>query len=93
MKTFRFFEDSGHGWLEVEFKDLVNLGVENEISRYSYRSGDYVYLEEDCDFTWFARKYKHLYGEYPEYTTLYYDGECFIKDLPSYYVYTVVMNS
>ena len=48
-KTYRFFSDPGHGWLEVDYHDLLELGIERQISRYSYRKGRLVYLEEDCD--------------------------------------------
>ena len=30
---------------------LVNLGIADKITRYSYQRGDYAYLEEDCDLT------------------------------------------
>ena len=30
---------------------LVNLGIADKITRYSYVRGDYAYLEEDCDLT------------------------------------------
>jgi len=49
QKTYRFFEDAGHGWLEVPRAELVASTA--VISRYSYydNSTDMVYLEEDCD--------------------------------------------
>lgn len=49
MKEYKFFHDPGHGWLEVEFSELLELGIHQEISGYSYVSGSKVYLEEDCD--------------------------------------------
>ena len=49
MKEYNFFYDSGHGWLEVEFSELLELGIHQEISGHSYVSGSKVYLEEDCD--------------------------------------------
>lgn len=48
-KTLTFFHDPGHGWLKVPFKDLVFLGIVFDITAYSYVSGEWVYLEEDCD--------------------------------------------
>jgi len=48
-KKLTFHADPGHGWLEVEFSDLVELDIENKISPYSYARLDRVYLEEDCD--------------------------------------------
>jgi hypothetical protein len=48
-KTFKFYSDAGHGWLAVKREFLVNLGVQDKISSYSYQRGKTVYLEEDCD--------------------------------------------
>ncbi|KKK46807.1 hypothetical protein LCGC14_3161520, partial [marine sediment metagenome] len=36
-------------WLRVRRAELVKLGIADKISGYSYMSGDYAYLEEDCD--------------------------------------------
>jgi hypothetical protein len=44
-----FWNDPGHGWLEVEYQDLIVLDLLGKISGYSYRKGDKVYLEEDLD--------------------------------------------
>ena len=41
--------DPGHGWLEMDRKLLVKLGIATLISPYSYQRGEKVYLEEDCD--------------------------------------------
>ena len=50
---YRFFNDPGHGWLEVPLKELQELGLVGKISAYSYRQGSNAYLEEDCDMTAF----------------------------------------
>jgi len=47
--TKKFHSDAGHGWLAVKITDLFFLGIQNEISGYSYMRGDSAYLEEDCD--------------------------------------------
>lgn len=57
--TFTFYNDPGHGWLKVPFKLLVELGIENDISAYSYMYGEHAYLEEDCDFSKFQHAMKH----------------------------------
>jgi len=49
MTTYTFHHDAGHGWLEVPALELVRLGIEMEITQFSYIFGDRVYLEEDCD--------------------------------------------
>lgn len=41
--------DSGHGWLQVPWEDIIKLGIADKISSYSYMAGLFVYLEEDCD--------------------------------------------
>ncbi len=51
------YEDPAHGWLEVPARLLLEAGLEESISGYSYMgynplkpSDEYmVYLEEDCD--------------------------------------------
>ena len=51
FSKYRFIHDPGHGWLEVSLHELVELGIVDKISGYSYVSADrqLVYLEEDCD--------------------------------------------
>ena len=52
---FPFYTDPGHGWLKVPIKLLRELGIESKITMYSYRRGDYAYLEEDCDAPTFVK--------------------------------------
>ena len=49
--TITMYSDPSHGWGKVKREVLVNLGIADKISRYSYQRGDYAYLEEDCDLT------------------------------------------
>lgn len=46
---FKHYSDPGHGWVAVKRKLIVELGLLNAISPYSYQKGGTVYLEEDCD--------------------------------------------
>lgn len=56
MKTkYHSFSDSGHGWLRVEKAELVELGIADQITRYSYQRGKYAYLEEDRDLSTFIQ--------------------------------------
>jgi hypothetical protein len=48
-----FIQDPGHGWLKVPRKLLQQLGIEHKITHYSYQRADFVYLEEDCDYSTF----------------------------------------
>lgn len=52
---YDFFEDPGHGWLKVSIYELLRLGIENEISGFSYYKDKYAYLEEDCDMSVFIK--------------------------------------
>jgi len=49
MKEYKFFHDSCQGWLEVEFSELIELGIHQKITASSYISGSKVYLEEQYD--------------------------------------------
>jgi hypothetical protein len=80
--SYTFFEDPGHGWMEVPVEDLQELGVDlDTISDCSYHNNDVVYLEEDCDAGIFMEAYKTKYGELPKYN-LNYNGT-FIRNLES----------
>lgn len=41
--------DPGHGWISVPISLLQLLGIEDQITAYSYIRGDRAYLEEDAD--------------------------------------------
>jgi hypothetical protein len=47
--------DPGHGWLEVQYSELVKMGIADKITSYSFRAGNTCYLEEDCDLTTFVQ--------------------------------------
>lgn len=51
MKNLKlnYFTDPGHGWVSVKLQTLVDLGIADKISTYSYIRGNSAYLEEDCD--------------------------------------------
>jgi hypothetical protein len=66
--TLKFYSDPSHGWLAVRVKFLEQLGLKIEdFSRYSYRKGSTVYLEEDCDADKFMERLKASYNK-AEYT-------------------------
>lgn len=61
--NYIFHSDAGHGWLEVDLRDLVALGLkQTDFSRYSYKKGTRLFLEEDCDASRFDRAYTAKYG-------------------------------
>ena len=47
--TLTLHEDAAHGWIECPKSLLTRLGIEREITFYSYMDGGLAYLEEDCD--------------------------------------------
>ena len=53
-KIYSYYSDPGHGWLKVSRKELIKLGIQNQISSYSYQRKDSVYLEEDTDMRLFV---------------------------------------
>lgn len=55
MTPYNYFQDAGHGWVRVKMSELVELGIADKISSYSYvsASGKSVYLEEDLDLSTF----------------------------------------
>ena len=55
MRKYKFYEDPGHGWLEVPRVDIAEVGQEGSVSNFSYQLDDNVYLEEDCDMSFFLR--------------------------------------
>lgn len=60
-----FYHDPGHGWLEVQYNDLIVLDIEGLISGFSYKNGNNVYLEEDMDAGTYIDA---LFGEYGKRT-------------------------
>jgi hypothetical protein len=72
MKTYKFYNDPGHGWLAVKRSELNALGIANKISQFSYQRGGTVYLEEDMDAVTFLRA-KRLAEEEFEIKTVYQD--------------------
>ena len=87
LKFCRWYNDSGHGWLGVPVRVLLESGVASEISSCSYINGTMTvaYLEEDCD----APKFLDAIGfrrdeEGLSVSETKYDGDCFIRRLPSY---------
>jgi len=79
MKKYKFYADGGHGWLAVKRQELIDLGILEKISEYSYQKGKTVYLEEDCDATLFVDTYKNKFGVLPEYQEIIIDGQSPIR--------------
>lgn len=61
-RNYTFFSDPGHGWLQVPLSELKELGIENEITPYSYEKDGYVYLEEDADLSTYLNAIRKAYN-------------------------------
>jgi len=74
--TFIKHDDAGHGWLEVDERELAQIGAAAaDFSAYSYRKGTRLFLEEDCDMSKFFTLYKNKHGAYPSYVIQHHDGD------------------
>lgn len=78
----KFWEDPGHGWLQVPLPLLEQLKEDHglKISSYSYRDSNYGYLEEDCDLTAFINCLPEF-----EWKTLFRSGQ--IENKYSEYIF------
>ena len=85
MKTrdLNFYSDPSHGWLEVKRSDLIALGIEDQISRFSYEQGARVYLEEDNDMSRFMEAAAAA-GWTIKTADFHNDAESFIRLLKGY---------
>lgn len=61
--TIDFYSDSAHGWAKVSINEIKDLGIEKDITTYSYMTNDSVYLEEDCDLSLYINAIKKQYGD------------------------------
>lgn len=58
--TFTFWTDPGHGWLEVRVAEAAIVGLKpSDFSECSYRTGQRLFLEEDCDAPLFINAWKN----------------------------------
>jgi hypothetical protein len=71
-----FHSDPGHGWLAVPREVVRSLGIESQISEFSYLDDTHVYLEEDLD----AR----LFDEVARNRKMTFDLECRDSDSDSF---------
>jgi hypothetical protein len=85
--NYTFHHDDGHGWLEVPFADLMNVGLTlSKISTYSYATVNAayvptVYLEEDIDVAIFMLAAKRA-GKKVTFTHKDVPGSSVIRSYP-----------
>ena len=87
-ERYIFHSDASHGWLEVSRSDLQALGIEGEISIYSYQKGNLAFLEEDRDAHLFITTLEKALGKeftWPEISRGVDDGDDSpIRNYPHY---------
>ena len=49
--SIKVFGDPGHAWARFPKAKLVQRGIADKISTYSYQNGANAFLEEDCDLS------------------------------------------
>jgi hypothetical protein len=81
--NYIYHQDSGHGWLEVPARELKRMGLEDQVSPYSYLHQGKAYLEEDLDMGTFL-EIRKLLPRPVDVQSNYIDGSCFIRDYPHY---------
>ncbi|MDD5649455.1 MAG: hypothetical protein PHF86_03410 [Candidatus Nanoarchaeia archaeon] len=54
-KIYVFYSDSGHGWLKVLKREVETSGIIKQISSFSHKKNQFLYLEEDCDASIFIK--------------------------------------
>lgn len=81
MNTYTFHQDPAHGWLEVPLSEISRLNIKP--SRYSYRSNEHAYLEEDCDLALFIQAKKSI-GETFTFKEKHTNHDSFVRNLPRF---------
>ena len=76
-----YLQDPSHGWMAVPIKDILELGVENDVTPYSYMNETAAYLEEDVDMPMFLRAYKLRYGHEPRIKDSYTHRDSLVRRL------------
>lgn len=79
MTTHTHYHDDRHGWIRTTMRDLIGTGTAHHISRHSYRSDGYAYLEEDSDAALYVSAYTLLKGAPPAARSEYHRGESRIR--------------
>ena len=80
---YKYFQDPGHGWIEVPIAELRRLNIDDKISPYSYRNGHFVYLEEDCDASAWSQA-KRAAGEEYEIIELHTNNDSIVRSFRGY---------
>lgn len=77
------YADPGHGWVSVKRQLLIDLGIADKISPYSYQRGQSVYVEEDGDLCLLCNALRAK-GESIEWVERHSDKRSPIRSYDSY---------
>jgi hypothetical protein len=78
-----YITDPGHGWLLVTTGQVADVGLTpDNFSKYSYRQGDVLALEEDRDLYIFLEAYEAKYKETPLFRAKDLDQDAWIRSWP-----------
>ena len=83
-ECYNFISDSGHAWIAVKKSHITELGLNNNISKFSYVKNNSVFLEEDSDARKFFEAYKNRFGYVPDFTETLTDGLSKIRQYDRY---------
>jgi hypothetical protein len=83
-KIYTIYSDPRHGWVAVKIAELIELGIAEKITKYSYMRGETAYLEEDQDLSTFFNAYQAKYNEKPRYVQKLTDKSSSIRFYDSY---------
>lgn len=79
------YHDGGHGWLRVPIEEIRLAVLQGlEISRFSYISEKFVYLEEDCDVSAWINFRQIPQETISKWKQSYRNGSSPIRNLPSF---------
>ena len=85
MKPFIVYQDPGHAWIAVPYKMLVDLGIQHDITRHSYRGKHLAYLDWDWDAGVFIEAFKLKYGFTPTWVEKRTNARSHVRSMPSYW--------
>jgi len=84
MLTIDYIQDPAHGWIAADIHSLRAYGLADKVSAYSYRDGDIVWLEEDCDAGLYIRALQSAGVPYRIIET-HTNGDAFVRRLPRFH--------
>lgn len=83
QREFVYHTDPDHGWAKVPLSVITALGIsEAHFSRFSYREGGHLFLEEDGDLRFFVETYERKTGARPLLETHHCRGGSPIRFYP-----------